>query len=273
MIINTRQNAALFLAGVLAALVPNAVSAHDTWFLPDRFDAAPQESVTLHLTSSMAFPKLESGPKRERVASAKCRLAGQTFDITDISAGPKSLVFKSDLPAPGVATLWVTLPPKSIELTPEQVEEYLEEIDAPAVVRKQWTEMEPKRWRELYAKHQKTFVRVGAPGPDLSWAEPAGTGLEIVPEKDPTTIRAGAEFSVRVLKDGAPHADFALNAVAADETKGETRRTDASGRIVLRLNKAGRWLLRGTDLRKSSRGDTDWESDFVTLTLEVKAKQ
>ena len=214
----------------------------------------------------MAFPKLETGPKRERVQTSPCRLAGRTFEISDISAGPNSLRLKSELSETGIATFWVKLPPKSIELKPAEVQEYLDEIDAPAVVRKQWAEMEPKRWRELYTKHPKTFVRVGDPKADRSWAEPVGMALEIVPEKDPTTLHEGDEIVVRVLKNGAPYADFSLNAVAAGETKGEQRKTDSTGRVVFRLNKPGQWLLRGTDLRKSAKPETDWESDFATLT-------
>ncbi len=33
----------------------------------------------------------------------------------------------------------------------------------------------------------------------------------------------GDELAVKVLKGGAPFAEFAVNAVAAGETKGETR--------------------------------------------------
>ncbi len=264
----------LFLAAfTIACLRGSNAGAHDTWLLPDRFEVAPGQSVTADLTSGMAFPALETGPKRERVESASCRLAGQTFEISDISAGPKSITFKTELPKAGIAALWVKLPPKSIELKPEQVDEYLHEIDAPAEVRKQWTAMEPKRWIELYTKHQKTFVRVGQPSTtDRSWSEPVGAGLEIIPETDPTALREGDELSVRVLKDGKPFAQFALNAVAAGETKGETRKTDADGRVAFSLNKSGPWLLRGTDVRKSTRTDATWESDFVTLTFAAKGR-
>lgn len=256
---------------MLAVLLTSA-RAHDTWLIPDHFEVAPKATVTLDLTSGMAFPALDVGPKRERVESAKCRVAGQIFDIVDISAGPKSLVFKAELSKTGVAALWVKLPPKSIELKPAEVQEYLDEIDASAGVRKQWAEMTPQRWREVYTKHPKTFVRVGEPPADGSWAEPVGMALEIVPEKDPTTLREGDELPVRVLRNGAPYADFSLNAVAAGETKGETRKTDSAGRVTFRLSKAGAWLLRGTDVRKSTKTDADWESDFATLTLGVKKK-
>lgn len=262
----------LILSPIVLASLVTAARAHDTWLIPDRFEVAPKSAITLDLTSGMAFPKLETGPKRERVQAAPCRLAGRTFEMSDISAGPNSLRLKSELPEAGVATFWVTLPPKSIELKPAQVQEYLDEIDAPASLRKQWSGMEPQRWRELYTKHPKTFVRVGDPKADRSWAEPVGMALEIIPEKDPTTLHEGDEIAVRVLKNNVPYADFSLNAVAAGETKGETRKTDSAGHVVFRLNKSGQWLLRGTDLRKSTKSDADWESDFTTLTLEAKPK-
>lgn len=266
------KNISVRFAVTLAALLATVLHAHDTWLIPDQFNLAPKSTVTLDMTSGMEFPKLDVGPKPERVESAKCRLAGKTFDIKDKAVAPNSLQFKAELADVGVATFWVKLPPRSLELKPDQVKEYLDEVDAPEALRKQWAEMKPPRWRESYTKHPKTFARVGEPKSDRSWAEPVGMFLEIVPEKDPTALQAGDDFPVRVLKDGKPFADFSLNAVRAGEPKGETRKTGSDGRVTFRVGMEGRWLLRGTDIRKSSQPDTDWESDFATLTLEVKKK-
>lgn len=257
---------------ILAISLSCSARAHDTWLIPDQFNLAPKSTVTLDMTSGMEFPKLDTGPKPERVQSAQCRLAGKTFEITNKAAAPNSLQFKTELPEAGVATFWVKLPARSIELKPEEVKEYLDEVDAPEALRKQWAEMKEPRWRESYTKHQKTFARVGDPTSDLSWAAPVGTFLEIVPEKDPTMLKAGDDFPVRVLKDGKPFAGFSLNAVNAGQPKGETRKSDSEGRVTFRLDAAGRWLLRGTDIRKSNQPETDWESDFVTLTVEAKGK-
>lgn len=102
------------------------------------------------------------------------------------------------------ATIWVELKPKSIELTPSQAEEYLEEIDAPTTVREQWAGRQSgAQWREVYVKHAKTFVRQAEDG-DRSLALPVGTSLEIVPETDPTRLHAGDEIAVRLLKDCKP---------------------------------------------------------------------
>ena len=262
----------LFPALLFSASLATPAFAHDTWLIPDQFNLAPKSTVTLDMTSGMEFPKLDAGPRPERVQSAKCRLAGKTFEITNKAAAPHSLQLKAELPEAGIATFWVVLPPRSIELKPEEVKEYLDEVDAPEGLRKQWAEMKEQRWRESYTKHQKTFARVGDPIPDLSWTALVGTFLEIVPEKDPTTLKAGDDFPVRVLKDGKPFAGFSLNALGAGQTKGETRKTDSDGRATFRVDMVGRWLLRGTDIRKSNQPDTDWESDFVTLTVEAKGK-
>jgi len=232
---------------------------------------APGSAVVLDLTSGMAFPALESAIKAERILRAKARLGGTTWSIEARKAGPKSLRLTVRLPRPGVAALWVELAPKALELTPEQVEEYLAEIGASPAIRSAWGEAGPgRRWREVYSKHAKTYVRVGEPGSDRSWAEPCGLGLEIVPEADPTALRAGGELPVRILRDGKPFPSFPVGLVREGEAQGILQTTDAEGRTTFHLDKAGRWLLRGTDLRRSAKPGTEWESDFSTLTLDVR---
>jgi hypothetical protein len=162
------QRLALPVALVLATAP--LVLAHDTWLIPEKFHLAPGESVVLNLTSGMEFPALDVGPKRERIQAVICRLAGRTFELKDFEEGPKSLRIKGVLPDSGVAAIWVKSSSKEIELKSHQVQEYLDEIDAPASVRKQWAgAKEPKRWRESYRKHSKTFVRVGDADADTSW--------------------------------------------------------------------------------------------------------
>ncbi len=97
--------------------------------------------------------------------------------------------------------------------------------------------------------------------------------LEIVPEKDPTRLRAGDDFPVRVLKHGKPLDNFPLGIIRGRAAKGVSEQTNAEGRVVFTLNLAGKWLVRGTELRKSSAPDIEWESDFTTLTIEVSPKQ
>ena len=266
-----------FRAGVIAtpfALLALATAfAHDTWLISGRAKIPQGTTVTLDLTSGMAFPVLETSIKSERIARAKCRLSSHTFDLKDFTSGPKSLRLRARMDEPGIATLWVELKPRTLELTPDKVREYLDEIDAPKSIREQWANSPgPRRWREAYTKHSKTFIRVGDPASDKSWAEPVGMGLEIVPDQDPTSLRTGDAVSFVVLKNGAPLPDFSLDLVREGASKGTARKTDREGRAQFAMGKAGRWLMRGTELRKSTQPGVEWESDFTTLTLWVAAK-
>jgi uncharacterized GH25 family protein len=245
--------------------------AHDTWMLPARAEARTGHAVKLLLTSGMAFPESETAIDPARIARGAVRLAGGESPITPQRKSGHALELEAVLARPGVATLWLELHPRTIELDDAQVAEYLAEIGAEDSVRQRWQAMPaPRKWRELYAKHAKTFVRVGGAGDDRSWAVPAGMGLELVPEQDPTTLASGDTLSVRLLRDGAPAAGLAVGLVRQGETDGALKKTDAEGRAAFRLQGEGWWLLRVTDLRPSARLDTEWESHFTTLTVRTR---
>ena len=243
---------------------------HDTWLQPRRSAVLPGTIAQLDLTSGDKFPALEYAVKPERVTVARARLDGKTIDLSIPGPEKKSLEFRVPLSNSGVAAIWLSLSPQPIELKSSEVKHYLDEIDAPVALRQAWTSAKGSRqWREIYTKHAKTFVRVGQPKMDRSWSEPVGMALEIVPEKDPTSLRAGDQFPVRVLKNGAPLADFSLGIVREGGSQRVFQKTDAKGQVTFKVARSGRWLLRGTELRSTTRQATDWESDFTTLTFDV----
>src|SRR4029079_1199771 len=108
--------------------------------------------------------------------------------------------------------------------------EYLAEIGAPPSVRQRYLAAPaPRRWRETYTKHAKTFVRVGEPGADRSWAESLGLAFELVPESDPTALRPGQELAVRLLRAGKPAAGMAIGLVREGSPGGRRGTTHGSG--------------------------------------------
>jgi hypothetical protein len=258
----------------LTCVAATAALAHDTWLLPASLRVPVGRAVELSLTSGMAFPADDFAIRPDRVVRAESRLAGRTAPLPTPRAGRTALRYRWTPRAPGVAALVVELAPRRLDLTAKQIDEYLDEIGAPAELRDAWRRRpEPKRWREEYAKHATTFVRVGAPdASDTTWRVPLGAALEIVPERDPTALRAGDTLAVRVLRAGAPAAGFVVGARREGETTPAFARTDAAGRALIPLPRAGRWLLAGTDLRPVSEPDLTWRSDFATVTLAVEGR-
>lgn len=259
----------LVLATAMLATVPSW--AHDTWLMPERFAATPGATLKFDLISAAGFTGPESAIKPDRVERALYRLGSELTDLGVAGPTEKTLVFTATFARPGVAVVAVDLKPKLLELSPDKIEIYFREIYAGEAVRATWKAIsEPRRWRERYSKHTKTFVRIGEPGAEENgWAQPMGAALEIIPERNPSILRVGDVLSVRVLKDGVPVAGFALGFVAAGEIREHVIFTDSEGRAQATLDAPGAWLIHGTDLRHVVSDELEWESDFVTMTIDV----
>lgn len=254
-----------FALAVVAVAWAGSAAAHDTWLQPHAFRLAPGASLRLELTSGGAFPELDWAPEPERLSAARVRLVGVTAEVGKGVRGEHALVLTTPLRAAGVAAAWISTKPVTLTLPEAEVEAYLHEIGAVEALRTWRGRKAPRTWRESYRKHAKTLVQVGGVS-DAAWGEPVGLDLEIVPEADPFALRAGASLPVRVLKHGKPLPGFALAAA----TSGAERRlvtTDSEGRASVALDRVGTWLLAGTEVRPKGGA---WESDFTTLTLEVR---
>jgi hypothetical protein len=265
----SRRATPLALALVLGAAA--VADAHDTWLLPASMRVPVGRPVTLSLTSGMAFPADDFAINMTRLARGEVRLAGATTRLARPSHGDQSLRYRWTPARAGVATVVVELSPKTLTLAPHLVKEYLDEIDASPALRATWDRLPtPKQWRERYVKHAASFVRVGTACADTSWRTPMGLGLEIVPLADPTALRAGDSLPVLVLLEGKPHGRFAIGARPEGKGIAAFFTTNAAGQATVVLPTAGRWLLAGTDLRRTAVPGLEWESDFATVTLAVR---
>jgi uncharacterized GH25 family protein len=253
--------------GPVLALAAATASAHDTW-LAATARVEPRALLRMELTSGGAFPELEHPIQPERLVTSACRVAGADVAMGVGPAWQYALRLRAWMAEPGIAVCRVALGPRTLDLQPDEVAHYLDEIGAAATVGPLWARApEPRRWRETYTKHAKAIVRVGDT-PDESWREPVGLGLELVPKADPTRLHAGDTLAVRVLEDGRPLAGLPLRAVTRGRAPAFVT-TDANGEASIPLLSGGPWLIAGTALRASPRHPGEWESDFTTLTLDV----
>ncbi len=261
---------------IMCFFLLNEASAHDTWLLPKVFRMKPEQHSQLMFTSGMIFPQNNYAIKPERIDKAFVLLAGEKTQMTKRESAPKALKISVMPPNVGVATAFVELTPKSLELTPKLVREYLGEIGASDSLKAVWKNVKAgttMRWRESYTKHAKTFFFIGKEqdvAQDSSWRMPCGMKLEIVPETHPGLLRAKGTLPVRVLLDGKPLANFPVGFVGENGAKSILQTTNAEGQTTFALPKAGRYLLRGTLLKPVQTDNLEWQSNFTTLTVEVR---
>jgi uncharacterized GH25 family protein len=244
--------------------------AHDTWLSPSTYSTEVGKAVAFDLTSGMEFPTLDAAIKPERVAKAGFRIADEGGTITEFKPAEHALRTQRQFAKQGVATVWLQLKARDIELSDDDVAHYLEEAHAPDEVQRAWAAQKGReKWKELYTKCAKTCLKVGNAEGDRSWAEPVGMALEFVPLADPTTLRAGEPAKFKLLRNGEPlgHAAVALHSEGDAGPRFE--KTDAQGVVTFTFDKPGPTMLATVYLRPPASGKP-WESEFSTLTFHVK---
>ena len=256
---------------VSLALAANCF-AHDTWLSPSIYEANAGQSIAFDLTSGMEFPALDSAVKPERVAKAGFRVAGEEGAIEEFKPAEHALRIERQFTKSGVATVWLELRPKDIELSDDDVAHYLEEARASKEVHRAWAEQKGReKWKELYTKCAKTCLAIGQADGDRSWAEPVGMALEMVPLANPTTLRVGTEAKFKLLRAGQPLPNAAVALHSAGDAGPRYETTDAQGVVTFTLMNAGPTMLATVYLRPPAEGKP-WESEFSTLTFDVKRK-
>ena len=251
---------------LLALTLASSAFAHDTWIAPEQFGRCG--AVTLHMTSAPEFGKLETAIEPSRVVRAIIATPGRRINMKPVAA-KHSLDFNTDVPESGTSIVAVDLAPKTIDLTPAQVTEYLDEIGASDEIRAQW-KAHPGRWRETYTKHAKTFLRCGTKD-NRRYYIYTDMGLELIPQgTDPTSLKAGDALRVVLVAPKQP--PLVVPIVVEREGAGRIATvTQGNDRIAsIKFDQPGRYMLSATWLRRSDGETSDWVSDFTTLTFDVK---
>jgi hypothetical protein len=151
-----------------------------------------------------------------------------------------------------------------VELAPDKVPVYLQDIQATPEVRAAWAALQARGlpWRERYTKHAR--IELGTPS-----SAPAPTDLDLHLETAGQAVRVGHRYTAQALLNGQPLAGLALELRSESSPLGIWRRTDAQGRIEVTVPLPGHWLLRGVDLHLSDSDPERWDSRFVTLAFET----
>lgn len=246
--------------------------AHETWMIPSSFSAKVGEEVRLDVSSGMAFPRLESPIRAQRVAGARYRLGRVNARVAALKTSKTSLELRQAFTNAGVATVWLDLKPKEIALADDQVAEYLDEIGATDELRSVWARRKGRvPWKETYTKHAKSFVAVGAANDDRSWAEGIGSTLELIPTTSPFTVEVGGELTVELQAGGKPLANFPVGLMVDGSTERVFRTTNTGGRATFPVAREGRALLFAVRLVPAPDGSS-WNSDFCTMTFAIQRR-
>ena len=260
------------LALLLCFLAVPALHAHDFWIEPSSFAPAPGERITVRLRVGEHFrgDPVPRNPQRiERFAAVG---AGGEAEVIGLPG--RDPAGYASFGAPGLYWLVYDSNHASIESEGPKFESYLveeglERISALRAERGQGA----ARAREIYSRCAKSLISVGSAGGE-SYDRPLGLVLELIPESNPAAAAPGADLPVRLLYQGKPLAGVLVAAIPYDAPEAQiSARSDAEGRVRLRLNRGGDWLVKAVHMIQAPEGTgADWESFWASLTFRVPVR-
>lgn len=263
------RRAAPWVLGAVLLAAAGSARAHDMWIEPSSFHPGPGELVELRLKvghpGGQAEPVVRD-PRRFRrfaVIGPGGEAAVQGFDGTD-SAG---LLRPAE---PGLAVVLYHGLPAASELPAGRFESYLAEEGLERILGMRAARGERgEPGREVYSRCLKALVAVGGGGAGAD--RPLGCPVELVVETAPRAFAPGAPLTVRLLQRGVGLPGVLVEALPLDgDGFPVAGRTDAHGRVSLRLPRSGAWVLTGVHMVRAPEGSgADWQSFWVSLALEV----
>jgi len=259
---------------VTATLVLSCGSliAHDMWIEPATFFPEPGQVVGVRLRVGQdllgdPIPRTPAFINQFIVEDASGRKPVMGRDGADPAGFMR-------VAAPGLLVIGYRSNPSAVELEAETFNQYLREegLEAIAGLRARRNETGAKA-SELFSRCAKSLVLSGTPGETQS-DRLLGFTLELVAERNPYTMRPGADFPLRLTYENRPLAGalvVAMNRLNPSEKL--TARTGSDGRVRFRLRPGGMWLVKAVHMIPAPAGtNAQWMSFWASLTFELRTK-
>jgi uncharacterized GH25 family protein len=262
-----RRTAWVLLVSLVSLTTAPVLEAHDLWIEPSNFRPAPGERVAVRLRVGQAFrgdPVPRMAQQIERFAAV-----GPGGEIPLPGVEGTDPAGWGSLPAPGTWILVYDSDHSSVELEGPKFEAYLAEEGLERISRlRAQSGQTAARSREIYSRCAKALLQAGG-GAAAGYDRVLGLPLELVPGASPAGLPAGGELPVTLLFRGKPLAGALVVAIPRGAPAAKVSgRTGADGKVRLRLDRPGDWLVKAVHMEPAPKGSgADWESFWASLSF------
>ena len=254
----------------LAVLSAVFLFAHDFWIEPSSYQVPVGGKVTIRFRVGEHFrgDPLPLDPQRVVVFS---HLGPKTE--TPVKGVPGlDPAGVATLDEPGLHLIAYRGTSTSITLDPQEFEAYLRQEGLERIIEERSRRNESNApGRELFARCVKSLLRTPGSGEETGFDRVLGFPAELVPDTNPYHLEVGDELSLRVRSKGRPLAGALVTAYPhAEPSEPVQQRSDANGRVTLRLDRAGPWLIKSVHMERLEESEqAHWQSWWASLTFEL----
>lgn len=271
-----RKTKQKFVAAVVLGMALAATAhAHDLFFKFTSYFLKPNTRNVVRLLNG-TFRRSENVVTRDRMVDVSLVNGAGTRGnppLTDWHDEGNTALLNVQTGEAGTYLLGLYTKPRELAMKAAAFNHYLEHEGVPDILakRKQKGELK-KNSNERYSKHVKAIFQVGEARTE-TYKTALGYPVEIIPQQNPYSLKAGQTLEVLCLKDGQPIAGQYL--LAGRELKGQMfnlpgRRTNERGLAQIPLKGAGKWYVKFIHMAENNETTINYESKWATLTFEIR---
>jgi uncharacterized GH25 family protein len=240
-------------------------SAHDLWIEPSSFRPAVGQRVAVALRVGQNV----SGDPMPRIPPLIDRFT--LGDVPVLGRSGADPAGTAVVAKPGLQ--WIGYQSKAYPVTLEarKFEDYLKEEGLERVI------AERKKKGQSAATGREQFYRcakslLDVPGANAKADVPLGYTLELVPHRNPYALKRGEALPLSLTFRGKPIAHVLVVAMRKGAPERAVRaRTDAKGRVSLKLPDNGFWLIKAVHMEAAPPdAGVDWESWWASVTFDLQ---
>ena len=223
------------------------------------------------------FDSSENVIARDRIIDPKILGPGYSFvpSSTDYHDKGNVTYLSFDTGEAGTYVAGISTKPRAIELSGKAFSAYLDHEGLSEVIAQRKAQgISGQAAREKYSKHVKAILQVGKESSD-HYSAVLAYPIEFIPLKNPYELSLGDTMSFKLLYMDEPLAKQTVHVSSrrdSDEKgKEETSlQTNENGEVDFRIDDTGQWYIATIHMFESHEENFDYESNWATLTFEVK---
>lgn len=252
------------------------LSSHELFLKTDSFFLKSNESSELYLFNG-TFDESENTITRDRIINA--RILGPEFEFLpkkeDYYDIDEVTFLKWTTGGPGTYVAGISTLPREIKLSATDFRDYLQHEGLTATINERKAKgISDKPAIERYSKHVKAIIQVEDKKTD-EFSTALDYPIEFIPISNPYGLSVGDDLRMKLLFKGSPlpnqvvHIGSRSDLKSGDAKEIETK-TDSRGEISMKITEKGKWYVASIYIVESAEKGIDYESNWATLTFEVK---
>ncbi|RRQ47492.1 DUF4198 domain-containing protein [Maribacter algicola] len=251
-------------------------SSHELFLKSDSHFLKPNTSGLLYLFNG-TFDTSENEITSDRIVKAKILGPGYQFEPSnsDYYSENNITYLKYTTGESGTYVAGISTLPRILEMNANDFNEYLEHegLESTIADRKQ-AGISKNGAKERYSKHVKALLQVGE-NTSIDFMKPLGYPIEFVPLNNPFEISLGDRIAFKLLRNGKPLANhtvhYSTSMPGQDAHANENSvKSNANGMVSILPTSKGKWYVATIHMEKKEGDVVDYESNWATLTFEIK---